>query len=93
MDYRVVKVITINNSIVFVISQENDFFTWEISAGEWFEYWDKRSKLDNRLYILPLNFTPFYCDMFINDPINDTVGTSTGSFDTIENALKYYDIL
>ena len=93
MENRVIKVITINDSIIFVITQKDGLFSWDISQGEWLSYWEKQAQKDKRLYLFSLSYTPISCEMFVNDPINDTVGTSTGSFDTIDDVLKYYEIL
>ena len=93
MESKVIKVLNINDSIIFVISQKDGFYTWEISTGEWFKYWERKAQENKQTYLLSLGYTPVSCDMFINDPVNDTVGTSTGSFDTVEEALKYYEIL
>lgn len=85
---KVIKVVTMENVVYFIIQTEGDtdFWYWEIPTESWLDYWNKLGNPAKAVQAA-LGYNPERCDEFANDPNNDTVGASCGSFATVEDAI------
>ena len=87
------KVVRQDGMILFFINQNNEYSVWEISEYAWIEYWRKKAKENKSIYLSIMELSPSRVNTFVNDPDNDTLGSSTGMFCTLAQALKYCDLL
>jgi len=78
---NIIKIFRTAGAINFVIQTEgeSDFWVWQISAWDWFEYFGNDEVTEDR------------ANKFINDEDNATLGCSSASYDTIEDAVADWE--
>lgn len=83
---EVTKVLINGYDICFIIKEidGDGYYNWIFSIAYWVDYWMER----NKSVVLMREIYKCYADMFLNDPKNDTIGVSEGSFETIEDCMN-----
>lgn len=83
------KVIYDNDTVYFIIQTipETDFWFWQVQKADIIEYFSSRNK-KAVFELASEKLSKRNCELFINDIDNNMLGSSCGSFVTIEECIK-----
>lgn len=92
---NVKKVISLTDSIVFIIKTEDDddFWYWQVSTEDVADYFRKNRNALGVYRTYAGTLTKGLAEQFGNDIDNSDKGCSCGGFDTIDEILKDFGIL
>lgn len=86
---EVLRVIRDGNIITLIIRTEGDqdFWHWTLTDYDFKKSLGRNGRKDLLVTFALGNITPKMAEIVANDPENDTVGTSGGSFETVGKAV------
>lgn len=80
---EIIRIITIDGITNFILKTDNQdgFWLWQVNNADMLKYFGLPTD-----YVGTISKDDF--NRFVNDSENDSIGTSSGTFDTIEEARK-----
>lgn len=92
---KVHKIITDGTTTTFIIQTDgdSDFWFWTVDNTDIREYFKAHNTDTNLVIALNGHITPTAAEIFANDIDNSDKGTSSSSYDTIDEILKEFNIL